>query len=218
MSGANNDKEPTMSSDRSEAMRQARRLDSQHRRTLVLAATDAAVQRGHHPSIAGLARQAGVGRKFIYDHPDLKAEIELKLAQATQRQASDMISAARVTGASLRAELENSRAQNQRLNKQLRALENRLSQAEGARLVADNLLPEGMLAELADQQLAQRNAELEQQLFDGKEQLRRTVEELEAARAINRELMQHANRPQPDRPQERPGGPTTPPPQRRRQP
>jgi chromosome segregation ATPase len=155
-----------MSSDRSNAMRQARRLDSQHRRTLVLAATDAAVQRGHHPSIASIARQAGVGRKFIYDHTDLKAEIELKLAQTTQRQASDMISAARVTGASLRAELENSRAQNQRLQKQLRALENRLSQAEGARLVADNLLPDGMLAELADQQLAQRNAQLEQQLFD----------------------------------------------------
>jgi chromosome segregation ATPase len=189
-------------SDRSDAMRQARRHDSQHRRALVIAATDAAVERGGHPSIASIARQAGVGRKFIYDHPDLKAEIELKLAQATQRQASDMISAARVTGASLRAELENSRAQNLRLTKQLRSLESRLSQVEGARLVADRVLPEGMLAELADQQLARRNAELEQQLFEAKEQLRRTGEELEAARAINRELMQHANRHQPHRPQQ----------------
>jgi chromosome segregation ATPase len=185
-----------MSSDRCEAMHNARRLESQRRRTLVLAATDAAIERGQHPSIASVARQAGVGRKFIYDHPDLKAEIELKLAQATQRQASDMISGARVTGASLRAELENSRAQNQRIQKQLRALENRLSQAEGARLVADNLLPEGMLAELADHQLARCISELEQQLFEAQEQLRRAVEELEAARAINRELMQHANRQQ----------------------
>jgi chromosome segregation ATPase len=159
-----------------------------------------------------------VGRKFIYDHPDLKAEIELKLAQATQRQASDMVSAARVTGASLRAELENSRAQSHRLQKQLRGLENRLSQAEGARLVADNLLPEGMLAELADQQLARRNAELEQRLFEAQEQLRRTVEELEAARAINRELMQHANRQQPDQTREHSGSSANPPLQRRRQP
>jgi len=186
-----------MSSDRSEAMHHARRLDSQRRRTLVLAATDAAIQRGNHPSIASVARQAGVGRKFIYDHPDLKAEIELKLAQATRRQASDMISGARVTGASLRAELENSRAQNHRLQKQLRALENRLSHAEGARLVADDLLPEGMLTEFADQQLARHSSDLEQELFESQEQLRRAVEELEAARAINRELMQQANRPQP---------------------
>jgi len=203
-----------MSDDRTEAMRQARRLASQHRRKLVLAATDAALQRGHYPSVAGIARAAGVSRKFIYDHPDLKAEVELKLAQATQRQAGDMASAARVTAASLRAELENSRAQNQRLSKQVRALEARLSEAEGARLVADDLLPEGMLAELADQQLAQRNAVLEQQLFEAQEHLRRTAEELEAARAINRELMQQANRPRPaqgtDGPR-RPPGPGRPP-------
>jgi chromosome segregation ATPase len=106
-----------------------------------------------------------------------------------------MITAARVTGASLRADLENARAQNRRLNKQLRALENRLSRAEGERLVADELLSETMLAELADQQLARRLDKLEQQLFETKDAHRRTVEELEAARAINRELMQHANRP-----------------------
>lgn len=186
-----------MSSDRSKAMHDARRLDSQRRRTLVLAATDAAIQRGQHPSIASIARQAGVGRKFIYDHPDLKADIELKLAQATQRQASDMISGARVTGASLRAELENSRAQNHRLQKQLCALENRLSHAEGTRLVADDLLPKGMLIEFADQQLARHISDLEQELFESQEQLRRAVEELEAAQTINRELMQQANRPQP---------------------
>ena len=184
-----------MGSDRGDAMCQARRLDSQRRRTLVLTATDAALQRGHYPSIAGIARAAGVSRKFIYDHADLRAEVELKLAQAAQRQAGDMATAARVTAASLRAELENSRAQAQRLGKQVHALEARLSQAEGARLVGDDLLPEGMLAELADRQLAQRNAALEQELFEAREQLRETTEELEAARAINRELMQQANRP-----------------------
>jgi len=105
-------------------MHHARRLTGQHKHTLVLAALDAAIERGRHPSIAGIARAAGVGRKFIYDHPDLRAEITLRVAQATEREANTMVAAARVTGASLRADLENSRAQNHRLTKQLRALFN----------------------------------------------------------------------------------------------
>ncbi len=188
-----------MTPDQTEPMRRARRTASQHKAVLVLAAADAALQRGAIPSIAAIARAAGVGRKFIYDHPDLKAGIELKMARAAHRQAGDLISAARVTGASLRAELQNSRAQNHRLSRQLRALEDRLSQIEGTRLVTGDLLPGAMIAELADQQLARRNAEIEQQLFEAREQQRRTSEELEAARTINRELMQQANRrPQPD--------------------
>ncbi len=193
-----------MTTDRAEPMRAARRLDSAHKRALVLAAADALLEAGRHPSVAGIARRAGVGRKFIYDHPDLKAEIELKATQTTSRHASDLVAAARVTGASLRAELENVRAQNHRLTKQLRALEKRLSQAEGAHLVADELLPGGALAELADRHLTGQVAELDRQLFEAKEQLRRLNEELEAARAINRELMQQANRPHPHDPPARP--------------
>lgn len=91
-----------MATDRAESMRHARRIDSERKRRLVLAATDAQLEAGRHPTIAGIARAAGVGRKFIYDHPDLKADIELRAAQATNRQANDIASAARVTGASLR--------------------------------------------------------------------------------------------------------------------
>ena len=190
------------STDNAEAMRRARRVDSERKRRLVLAAADAQLEAGRHPAIAGIARQAGAGRKFIYDHPDLRAGIELKAAQSTSRQASDIVASARVTGASLRAELENARAQNHRLSRQIKALETRLSKAEGARLVADELLPEDVVAQLADQQLTARVTELGQQLFDARERLRHTAEELEAARAINRELMQEANRLRPA-----PGGP-----------
>lgn len=190
------------STDNAEAMRRARRVDSERKRRLVLAAADAQLEAGRHPTIAGIARQAGVGRKFIYDHPDLRAGIELKAAQSTSRQASDIVASARVTGASLRAELENARAQNHRLSRQIKALETRLSKAEGARLVADELLPEDVVAQLADQQLTARVTELDQQLFDARERLRHTTEELEAARTINRELMQQANRLHPA-----PGGP-----------
>jgi len=186
-----------MTADRSEHMRHARRLGSDHKRALVSAATDAAIKAGGPLSIAGIARQAGVGRKFIYDHPDLRADIQLKALQASRRQANDMVSTAQLTGASVRVDLENSRAQNHRLIVQLRALERRLSQTEGARLMTDDLLPDDMVAELADSQLARRIADLEQQLFHAKDELCRTVEELEAARVINRELMQRANQSRP---------------------
>ena len=174
-------------------MHQARRIDTERKRQLVLAATDAQIQTGRHPTISSVARQAGVGRKFVYDHPDLRADIELKLAQATARHTGDITAAARVTAASLRAELENSRAQNHRLTKQIRALEARLSKTEGARLVADELLPDAVIAELADRQLAERIAEVERQLFEARETARVATEELEAARIINRELMQRLN-------------------------
>jgi chromosome segregation ATPase len=185
-----------MPAERAEPLRAARRLDTEHKRALVLAATDAQLEAGRHPSIASIARQAGVGRKFIYDHPDLRAEVELRAAQPSSRDAGGLVAAARVSGASLRAELENARAQNQRLTRQLRAAESRLSKVEGAHLIADELLPDGVITELADRQLADRVAELDRELFDAREELRRTTEELEAARLINRELMQQANRPQ----------------------
>lgn len=204
-----------MTTERVQAMADVRRLASQRKRTLVLAAAEAAVLRGGAASIAGIAREAGVGRKFVYNHPDLRAEIELKVAQASQRQANDIVSAARVSAASLHVDLANSRAQNRRLTIQLRALEARLSHLEGAHLIADDLLPESMVAELADRQLSQRVTELEQQLFEAQEELRRTVEELEAARTLNRELIQQANRPRPapgaesSRRSRGPSGPTT---------
>ncbi len=177
-----------------QAMHNARRLNGQRKRGLVIAAVEAGLQRGQELTIAGVARDAGVGRKFIYDHPDLRADIELKAAQAAHRRGTDMITDARVTGASLRADLENARAQNRRLHQQLRSLENRLSQLEGARLVTDDLLPHDVLTQLAEQHTAQQVTRLEQQLFEMTDALRLTTEELEAARTINRELMQRANR------------------------
>lgn len=193
-----------MNVDRGAAMRQARHLEGQRKRTLVLAAVKAATHQGQVVTIATIARRAGVGRKFIYDHPDLRAEVELSATQAVHRQANDMIATALVTGASLRADLENSRSQNRRLQQQLRALENRLSQLEGAELVANDLLPTDVLTQLADGQLARRVAELEQQLFETKDALRQATEELDAARVVNRELLVRANRTDAKRPHAHP--------------
>ena len=183
-----------MTPDGTEPMRAARRLDTERKHALVLGATDAMIEAGRHPSIAAIARRARVGRKFIYDHPELRADVEARIARSTALETSKLAAAAQVTGASLRAEVENLRAQNHRLASQVRTLEARLSRAEGARLVADELVLPGALAELADRQLAGRVAEIDHQLFDAKEELRRLGEELDAARTINRELMAESNR------------------------
>jgi len=183
-----------MRSEPGDALHRARRLSSQRKAALVLAAIQAGLQRGQALTVAGVAREAGVGRKFIYDHPDLRAEIELKAAQAAQRQGNDMIASARVSGASLRADLENTRAQAHRLQRQVRALEARLSQLEGGRLIAGGAFPQEVVADLADQRLAHQIVELELQVFNLTAALRGTNEELDAARLINRELMQQANR------------------------
>jgi chromosome segregation ATPase len=207
-----------MGADHGKPMRQARHLDGQRKRALVLAAVQAAVQQGQVITIAAIARRADVGRKFIYDHPDLRAHIELNAAQAAQRQANDMVATARVTGASLRADLENARSQNRRLQHQLRALESRLSQLEGARLVADDLLPDDVVAQLADRHLAQQVADLEEQLFHTRDELRHATEELEAARAVNRELMIRANRTDAKHPSDTGDSDVTPDQPRRRRP
>ncbi len=170
-----------MTADGVGAMCQSRRRDGESKRLLVLAATDALLEAGRVPTIAGIARQARVGRKFIYDHLGLRAAIDLKIAQASKRLGDDLTASARVTGASLRAELENARAQNHRLVRQVQALENRLSRAEGVHLIADELLPQSVVSELADRQLAGRVEELAQQLFETKEALRCSVDELDAA-------------------------------------
>ena len=184
-----------MKSDRSAAMHDARRLDSEHKATLVLAAPDAALARaGRTPPSPASPATPGSAASSSTTIPTSEPRSSSKPTQATRRQANDMASATRVTGASLRAELENAEPRTAGSTTapscSKTASPSRRRPALGRRPPART-----MLTELADRQLAQRNTELEQQLFDATRHLRRTTEELEAARAINRELMQRANRP-----------------------
>jgi hypothetical protein len=170
----------------------ARRQVGDNKARLVVAVVEAVVRRGQVPNVTGVAREAGVGRKFIYDHPDLRALIELRAVEAIGAAEQRIIGAARVSAASLRADLMNAQAQNHRLRKQLQALEARLSVLEGARVAADAF--PGLGVSTVDGMAAERINELERKVFELRENLNRTTEELQAARRINRELMQQANR------------------------
>ena len=114
-----------------------RRLDSADKARRVLAALDATISAGEPLTIAALARRAGVSRRFVYDHPELRAEAERRSAQAADRRAGAITAGAQVTAASLRADLANARAANHRQHTELEALRRRLGQILGRQVLAD---------------------------------------------------------------------------------
>ena len=143
-------------------------------------------------TIVGLAKRAGVSPRFIYNHPDLRAEIERRAAEIGDQLAGRVTASARVTTASLRADLANYKAEVQRQRGEISALRERLSEALGASYAAG--LPEGARLELlASRDTQESIAELEQRAFELGEELARRDEELEAVRQLNRELMAKVN-------------------------
>jgi chromosome segregation ATPase len=170
-----------------------RRLDSQIKHQRVLATVEARLTAGHELSIAGIARQAGVSRKFIYAHPELRAQIEQRARQSAMAVAGGAVADGRVTIASLRADAANAKAQNARLREQLRSLEQRLSVTLG-REVASEIDPAGH--QPPDQLRGQLDA-AHARAFELEEALADAREELEAVREINRELLAGQNRTRP---------------------
>jgi hypothetical protein len=166
-----------------------RRMGSDHKAAQVLAALDAMVTAGQSIKIATLARRAAVSRRFIYDHPELRAEAERRAAEVTDLRITALVSSARVTAASLRADLENAKARNGRLEQELGVLRQRLGTVLGQEVLRE-MGGRGAL----DTDAARRIDELEQKLFETGEELARRTEELDAGRQINRELMARLNR------------------------
>ena len=171
-----------------------RRLDSQIKRDRVVAALAGYVERGETTTIVGLAKRAGVSPRFVYNHPDLRAEIERRAAEIGDALAGRVVASARVTTASLRADLANHKAEAQRQRAEIAALRDRLSEALGSSYAAG--LPEAdRLGLVASRDARERIAELEQDGFELREQVRIRTEELEAVRELNRELMAKLNSP-----------------------
>jgi hypothetical protein len=171
----------------SEHLARLRRADSELKITRLLATLEAMVASGEAPVVSVLARRAGVSRRFVYDHPELRAEVGRRASQVADRQAGAIAASARTTTASLRADLENAKATNHRLEGELAALRRRLGELMGGELRAETGQSAGPGGNA-------RVAGLEQALFDAEEALVQRTEELESARQINRELMARLNR------------------------
>lgn len=96
---------------------------------------------------------------------------------------------AAVSQASLQADLANALERNKRLTARIRQLETRLSQTLGEAVWAES----GLAAAPDIDQLQRRVTTLEQELAENKGALDERTEELEAARAANRELTRTLN-------------------------
>lgn len=162
-----------------------RRADSARRRQRVLAALKDAVAHGEEISVTGIARRAGVDRSFLYRHGDLLAQTHVLESQPPN--AAGVGPA--VSRSSLQADLLNAQQRSVRLTSRVQQLEQRLSDALGEHVWRES----GLGAPDDIDQLNRRIVFLEQESVDLRLQLEELQQDLDAARAANRELMTRLN-------------------------
>lgn len=170
---------------RTQAAVQGRRADTTRRRQRVLAALEQARASGIDVSVASLAQTAGVDRSFIYRHRDLLATLHALQTQPGDRTTTSPT----VSQASLQADLLAAHERATRLASHIQLLERRLSGALGEQAWRES----GLGAPADIDELLQRISLLEQRTIDLKLQLAERDQDLEAARAANRELMTRIN-------------------------
>lgn len=175
----------TTSSMRTDAAIQGRRADTARRRDRVLAALSQARSCGVDVSVAAIAQSAGVDRTFLYRHRDLLEQLHAAQAQPPQ----DTTRGPTATRASLQADLLAAHERATRLATHTQRLERRLSEALGEHAWRES----GLGAPQDLEELQQRITLLEQQAVDLRLQLEERDQDLEAARAANRELMTRLN-------------------------
>ncbi len=158
---------------------------------------------GEPISFPAVARRAGVSVTLLYAHPDLAGRIAAardRQAQAGRDRAWRLPARSLVTETSLRADLTNAKEQLRRLHEELNMLRGRLARDLGAGAdlargqaispLLDQLEKRGEELEAANHTLRNRVAQLE-------DEVRELSDTLEAARAINREMIGDINRPSP---------------------
>jgi transposase-like protein len=165
-------------------MSRGRRADSARRRQRVIKAVNDASASGGELSVSAIARAAGVDRTFLYRHPDLLAQARL----VQERPAAENAGPA-ASRASLQADLANAQGQIGRQAARVRQLEAKLSQMLGEQAWRES----GLGAPEDIDKLKRRITELEQTVVDLTRQLGERGEELDAARAANREMITQLN-------------------------
>jgi len=168
-------------------MVQGRRADSARRRQRVIKALNIARKDGSEISVSAIARAAAVDRTFLYRHPDLLAQVHTAQAVPIPGGAGAV---APVSLASLKTDLANAQARIARLASHNKQLERKLSEMLGEEVWRES----GLGAPADVEQLQRQIVMLEQQLIGLRAQLEERDQELEAARAANRELFAGMNR------------------------
>jgi chromosome segregation ATPase len=167
------------------AMTQGRRADSARRRQRVLKALNDATNDGDEISVSAIARRAGVDRTFLYRHRDLLEQVHVLEAEPPNNTQTGPA----VSRASLQADLLNAQQRFTRLNSRVQQLEKRLSTVLGEQAWNET----GLGAPDNIDQLKQQIVQLEQRIIDQRLQHEEHTQDLDAARAANRELMTQLN-------------------------
>lgn len=217
--------------DNSHALKRSRRQDSQNKRRQAAAALQAMIDTGEPVSFPAVARRAGVSVSMLYADTELAGR--LTQARSLQRDAGQqrawrLPTRSLISEQSLRVDLANAKDQVRRLNQELAVLRDRLSHQLGAQAdTATGRASASLLDELEQQtfELHADNLRLRERIEELEGTLRESNETLEAARAMNRELITEINRPShPERradglpPPRQAPSPKKPPPSRRSQP
>ncbi|WP_284750869.1 DUF6262 family protein [Arthrobacter sp. efr-133-R2A-120] len=166
----------------------ARQAHSTRCRQRVIAALEQAAHQGSEISISAIARRAKVDRSFLYRHRDLHSAVLAKAAEPTTTKTGGPA----VSRASLIADLANAHDRITRLSRENTQLRQRLSESLGEQIWRES----GLGAPDDVDRLQRRVTELEQHAAEQRRQLAERNDELDAARAANRDLMAHLNRPQ----------------------
>jgi chromosome segregation ATPase len=187
--------------DNSAALRRARQHDSATKRARAREALNAMEHDGEPVTFPAVARRAGVSVSLLYADADLAGRIATlrdRQRQAGIDRAWRLPARSLVTEQSLRVELANARERARRLGEENGVLHERLRRHLGA--AAD--IARGDAYEPLVERLEQRAAELEsdnhrqrQRITQLESAIRELSESLDAARAMNRELMSELNRP-----------------------
>ncbi|GKQ39719.1 DUF6262 family protein [Streptomyces sp. A012304] len=170
-------------------MIQGRRADSARRRERVLKALRTANANGSEISVSAVARAAGVDRTFLYRHRDLLSQVHAAASNPPGTHANGP----QVSRDSLKADLANAHDRLSRQATHIRQLEQKLSALLGERVWAES----GIGTPTDIEELQRRITSLEQQVVDLTNQLEKRDQDLDAARAANRELMSRLNAPRP---------------------
>ena len=186
--------------DNSAALQRARRREGQTKRSRALAALQAMTEAGEAIGFPAVARRAGVSVSLLYADRDLLARIadaRDRQRQAGAERAARLPTRSLVTEASLRTDLANAKEQNRHLSEELVVLRDRLARELGAD--ADHF--RGRTTNPALDRLEERAAELEtdnarlrQQVGQLEADTSELADNLDAAREMNRELMNEVNR------------------------
>jgi chromosome segregation ATPase len=186
--------------DNSAALRRTRRQDSATKRHRAAETIEAFERSGEPVSFPAIARRATVSVSLLYSDPELAGRIATareRQRQAGYRRAWQLPVRSLITEQSLHAELANSKEQTRQLTEEVTLLRERLA----SQLGADADIARGYAVRPMVDQLEDRAAELEADNHALRRRLAQLESErtelsdtLDAARAMNRELMNQLNR------------------------